>query len=69
MFKTFFFIIMVAYGICLCMFLFFFFLFVLLLIDIYRDNNYPESMDLCKPKGWIDIQNKPLRDRRVYPFE
>ena len=58
MYEIFFFIVMIVYAICLLVCLFFTFKFILLLIDITRDNEFPDSMDFYMPSSRKNIQSK-----------
>ena len=49
---------MIVYAICLLVCLFFIFKFILLLIDITRDNEYPDSVDSYMPSSRENIQSK-----------
>jgi thioredoxin-related protein len=66
MFEIFFFIVMIVYGISLLVCLFFLFKFILLLINLSRDNEYPDSIDFCIPNPMENIQSKPPVDIQVY---
>ena len=66
MFETFFFIVMIVYGISLLVCLFFLFKFILLLINISLDNEYPDSIDFCMPNPRENLQRKSPVDIQVY---